>query len=54
MSLASDSRRHADEWFDVAQRMPAQQRKGALKVAEAWFHLALDAVALEADDTRTQ
>ena len=49
MSLASESRKHADEWLDLAERMPPGQREGALQVAEAWFYLAMDAAVLEAD-----
>jgi hypothetical protein len=29
--------------------MPPAQQEGALKVAEAWFQLAMDAVVLETD-----
>jgi hypothetical protein len=47
MSLVSESRKHADEWLNLAERMPSEQREGALQVAEAWFHLAMDAVAFE-------
>jgi hypothetical protein len=49
MSLVSESRKHADEWLSLANRMSPEQRKGALQVAEAWFHLAMDAVILETD-----
>ena len=48
MSLAADSRKHAQEWFDLADRLPVQERQGALEIAEAWFQLAMDAAALEA------
>jgi hypothetical protein len=49
MNLVSESSKHADEWLDLAGRMPPGQQEGALKVAEAWFHLAMDAVVLETD-----
>src|SRR3954462_14752512 len=47
MSLASDSRKHAEDWFKVAATMPPQERESALTVAEAWVQLAMDAEALE-------
>lgn len=47
MSLASDSRKHAEDWFKVAATMPPQEREPALTVAEAWVQLAMDAEALE-------
>ena len=48
MSLASQSRQHAQDWFRVAERLPAQDRQSALNVAEAWFRLAMDAEAMDA------
>ena len=47
MSLASDSRKHAQDWCQVAARLPARERQYALNVAEAWFRLATDAEAIE-------
>jgi hypothetical protein len=47
MSLVSESSKHADEWLNLAGRMPPAQREGALQVAEAWFHLAMDAVVFK-------
>lgn len=47
MSLAADSRKHAEDWFQVAERLPIQARRHALHVAEAWFRLAMDAEAME-------
>jgi hypothetical protein len=47
MSLASDSRKHAEDWFKVAANMPPQERDYALTVAEAWVQLAMDAAAME-------
>ena len=50
MSFASDSRKYAQEWFDVAERFPPKQRHAALEIAEAWFQLAMDAASLETDN----
>ena len=50
MSLASDSRKHAQEWFDLAERLPSKQRHAALEIAEVWFQLAIDAAFLETAD----
>jgi hypothetical protein len=53
MSLASDSRRHAQEWFDVAERLPPKQRRAAHGIAETWFQLAMDAASLEAENVES-
>jgi hypothetical protein len=50
MSLMSDSRKWAQNWFDLAERLPSVQRRAALEIAEAWFELAMDASALEIND----
>jgi len=49
MSLASDSRKHAQEWLEIADRLKAAERQSALNVAEAWFRLAMDAELIESD-----
>jgi hypothetical protein len=48
MSLAAESRQHAETWFRIAKRLPEQTRRPALEVAEAWFELAMSAAAIEA------
>jgi hypothetical protein len=53
MSLASDSRKHAQQWFDLAERLSAEVRQGALDIAEAWFRLAMDAAVLEQGEKST-
>lgn len=50
MSLMSDSRKWAQNWFDLAERLPAVQRRAALEIADAWFELAMDASALEINE----
>ncbi len=50
MSLASDFRKHAQDWFDIAEQLPAHERQPALDVAEEWFRLAMDAEAIESHD----
>lgn len=47
MSLASESRKHAQDWFQIAESLPATERQRAFDVAEAWFRLAMDAEAME-------
>ncbi len=53
MSLAFEFRRHAQDWFEIAERLPDQKRQSALNVAEAWFRLAMDAEAMESRDVRS-
>jgi len=50
MSLASDSRKRAHDWFKVAEGLPPQQRQPALNIAEAWFRLAMDAEVMESHE----
>ncbi len=52
MSLVSDSRKYAEDWFDLAQHLPLKHRQAALEIAGAWFQLAMDAAALDARATR--
>ncbi len=52
MSLVSDSRKCAQEWFDLAEHLPLEKRQAALEIAEAWFQLAMDAAAHNAGQTR--
>jgi hypothetical protein len=47
MSLASESRKHAKDWFGLADTLPTQRRQAALDIAEAWFRLAMNAEAIE-------
>ncbi len=47
MSLASDSRKHAEDWFKLAPHLAPGERQNALDVAEAWVRLAQDAEAIE-------
>jgi hypothetical protein len=47
MSLASNSRQCAEDWFDLAEHLPLKERRAVLEIAEAWFQLAMDAAALE-------
>ncbi len=51
MSLVSDSRKYAQDWFDLAQHLPLKHRQVALEIAGAWFQLAMDAAALDARAT---
>jgi hypothetical protein len=53
MSLASDSRKHAQAWFEVAERLPPKQRRAALGIAETWFQLAMDAASLKSDNVKS-
>jgi len=50
MSLASDFRKDAQDWFEIAEQLPAHERQPALIVAEEWFRLAMDAEAMESRD----
>lgn len=51
MSLVSDSRKRAQDWFDLAEHLPLKERQPALEIAEAWFAFAMDAAALDAART---
>jgi hypothetical protein len=53
MSLASNSRKHVQDWFKIAERLPLQERQQALNVAEAWFRLAMDANFVEPHPDRS-
>jgi hypothetical protein len=53
MSLASDSRKHAQQWFDLAKHLPAEVRQAAREIAESWFQLAMDADVIEQDQKST-
>jgi hypothetical protein len=51
MSLVSDSRKCAQDWFDLAEHLPLKERQAALEIAEAWFQFAMDAAALNTGQT---
>jgi hypothetical protein len=51
MSLVSDSRKCAQDWFDLAEHLPSKERQAALEIAEAWFHFAMDAAVHDTGQT---
>jgi hypothetical protein len=47
MVSPSDYRKRAQDWIGVTERLPPEQRPSALKIAEAWLELAMDAETAE-------
>lgn len=40
-------RKHAEDWRELAEHVPAEQRRTAIEIAEAWLLLAADVHRLE-------
>jgi hypothetical protein len=40
-------RKHAEDWREIAEHVPAEQRRSAINIAEAWLQLAADIHRLE-------
>lgn len=51
VSLISDYRKCAQQWFELAEHLPLEDRP-ALEAAEAWFQLEMDAVVFDTGQKR--